>query len=161
MSEQDEFEKWINKTYPGQFCYHHKTAANHMLKGWRGCEELYKAKIAAKDTEIAEQAAEIEALNAKVLALSPHGTCGCSYDKPGDICGHHSPLVQKQADVIQAMAEQISLRLRETAKKNASLRDFCLDLYHDNKERFEYGMSGELSELMLNFGLIDESVVLV
>ena len=34
---------------------------------------------------------EVEALAAKVASLSPHGTCACSYDKPDDVCGHHSP----------------------------------------------------------------------
>lgn len=40
---------------------------------------------------------QIAALKAKVGALSPHGTCGCSYDKPDDLCMHHSPQLITQA----------------------------------------------------------------
>ncbi|MEO8683006.1 MAG: hypothetical protein ABI665_28430, partial [Vicinamibacterales bacterium] len=35
----------------------------------------------------------VEALEAKVEALAPHGSCGCSSDSPTDLCLHHSPQV--------------------------------------------------------------------
>lgn len=47
------------------------------------------------DAEIEQLRANIEALEAKVDALAPHDTCGCSYDKPGDICMHHSPEIMR------------------------------------------------------------------
>lgn len=54
---------------------------------------------------LAENAQLDEALDAtleKVAALSPHGTCGCSYDRPGDLCMHHSPqLVAAQEEIEQ------------------------------------------------------------
>lgn len=47
-----------------------------------------------------EYEAQIAALKAKVGALSAHGACGCSYDKPDDLCMHHSPqLVSKSAEI--------------------------------------------------------------
>lgn len=41
----------------------------------------------------------IAALETKVEALAPHGTCGCSYDDPDDLCMHHSP------QMVKALAE--------------------------------------------------------
>lgn len=61
----EEFEKWINKNYPGRFCYHHLTASNHMLEGWRGCEKIMQAKIDA-------QAEEIKALRELLLESANH-----------------------------------------------------------------------------------------
>lgn len=34
---------------------------------------------------------QIEALQSKLDALAPHGSCACSYDTPDDVCEHHSP----------------------------------------------------------------------
>lgn len=36
---------------------------------------------------------EVDAMDAKVSALAPHGTCGCSSDHPDDLCDHHAPKV--------------------------------------------------------------------
>jgi hypothetical protein len=36
-----------------------------------------------------------EAMSEKVKSLAPHGSCACSYDKPGDVCMHHSPQLVK------------------------------------------------------------------
>ena len=48
---------------------------------------------------------EVEALAAKVASLSPHGTCACSYDKPDDVCGHHSPaLAAANARIVELEA---------------------------------------------------------
>lgn len=45
--------------------------------------------------ELAQSNATVEALDAKVKSLSPHGVCGCSYDTPTDLCSHHSPQVTR------------------------------------------------------------------
>jgi chromosome segregation ATPase len=42
-----------------------------------------------KDRDNAE--AGEEAMAEKVRSLAPHHTCACSYDRPGDVCAHHSP----------------------------------------------------------------------
>lgn len=50
--------------------------------------------------QLAEAEAHIKALQAKLDALAPHGSCGCSYDTPGQVCQHHSPqLVAAEAEV--------------------------------------------------------------
>jgi uncharacterized coiled-coil protein SlyX len=58
------------------------------------------AYIEALERELAEAEQQCDALSAKVQALAPHNTCACSYDKPGDVCMHHSPaLVAAEAQV--------------------------------------------------------------
>jgi hypothetical protein len=52
------------------------------------CRERDRADAAVEDRD-----ACVMALEAKVAALAPHGTCACSYDKPGDVCAHHSPAI--------------------------------------------------------------------
>lgn len=61
------------------------------------------------EAELAEADAQCEALGAKVRSLSAHETCGCSYDRPGDICAHHSPKLQ----VAHAKIEQLEAALAE------------------------------------------------
>jgi hypothetical protein len=39
--------------------------------------------------------ARIEGLQDKLESLSPHGECACKYDRPNDLCMHHSPLLNK------------------------------------------------------------------
>jgi hypothetical protein len=51
----------------------------------------------------AELEAQIEALDAKIKALALHGTCGCSYDAPDDVCLHHSPKLVAAAARIAAL----------------------------------------------------------
>ena len=51
-----------------------------------------------------------DALNEKLSALAPHGSCACSYDKPGDVCMHHSPALAT------ATAEAARLRGEVEAK---------------------------------------------
>jgi hypothetical protein len=58
------------------------------------------ARILTETREAA--AATIEALNAKIKSLAPHGTCGCSYDTMDDVCDHHSPkLVAAEARIAE------------------------------------------------------------
>jgi hypothetical protein len=48
------------------------------------------------------------ALYAKIQALAPHGTCGCSYDAPDDLCDHHSPkLLAAKAEQREADAKRV------------------------------------------------------
>ncbi|KMO32511.1 hypothetical protein VQ02_23490 [Methylobacterium variabile] len=52
---------------------------------------------ALRERDEFEQA--IMALEAKISSLAPHGSCACSYDRPGDVCMHHSPaLAAAQAE---------------------------------------------------------------
>jgi len=47
-----------------------------------------------------------DALNVKLHTLAPHDSCACSYDKPGDVCMHHSPaLAAAEARAAQLQAE--------------------------------------------------------
>jgi hypothetical protein len=68
---------------------------------------------ARKDQKAAEDSND--ALNEKLHALAPHGSCACSYDKPGDVCMHHSPALAT------ATAEAASLRA-----ENDRLRAACV-----------------------------------
>jgi NTP pyrophosphatase (non-canonical NTP hydrolase) len=43
----DAFIEWLNRVYPGRFCYHHKAAAEHMRKGWAACQEHNDKEIEA------------------------------------------------------------------------------------------------------------------
>lgn len=52
--------------------------------------ELLDALDAA-EREQDEANERAEAAEAKFLAILAHDTCGCSYDKPDDLCLHHSP----------------------------------------------------------------------
>lgn len=55
----------------------------------------------------------IDALNVKLRALAPHGSCACSYDRPGDVCEHHSPFLAT------ATSELARLRAEGEAKDRA------------------------------------------
>ena len=52
---------------------------------------LSRTALPALLAEREELLAEVEAMDAKIKSLSPHGMCGCSLDRPGDPCQHHSP----------------------------------------------------------------------
>ncbi len=79
------------------------------------CGEAADA-LAAADARIAELEADqlraddhSEALLQKIGSLSAHETCGCSYDRPDDICMHHSPklaaaLAQARRDALEEAA---------------------------------------------------------
>lgn len=69
---------------------------------WRKFECGTQQKLSSKMRVVSEgclwrviekQEEQIEAMNAKLKALAPHGTCGCSLDSPDDVCLHHSPKV--------------------------------------------------------------------
>ena len=65
-----------------------------------------EAEIDRLRGEVAEWKGSAEALGAKLDALTPEGTCGCSIDAPGDVCQHHSPaLVAMTARAMTAEAE--------------------------------------------------------
>lgn len=72
----------------------------------RAAEELAKVRAELAEAQADQRAAEDsnDALNVKLHTLAPHGSCACSYDKPGDVCLHHSPALAT------ATAEAASLR---------------------------------------------------
>jgi hypothetical protein len=51
--------------------------------------------------------AENDALDQKVTSLSPHGSCGCSYDRPGDLCMHHSPQLSNALTMVKMLREAL------------------------------------------------------
>lgn len=56
--------------------------------------------------ELKESDDASDAMDLKLKSLAPHGTCGCSYDHPNDVCLHHSPkLSQAIADNVRLAAE--------------------------------------------------------
>ena len=59
-----------------------------------------------------EAEASNEALNVKLDALAPHGSCACDYDRPGDVCGHHSPKLM----VSEARCRRLTQALERIAK---------------------------------------------
>lgn len=62
----------------------------------------------------------LEAMDDKLKALASHGTCGCSYDRPGDICDHHSPHLTK-ANARIAELESKNYQLIEVNKRALTL----------------------------------------
>jgi hypothetical protein len=62
--------------------------------------------VAAMRRDLATAETHIKALQAKLDALAPHGSCGCNYDAPGQVCQHHSPqLVEALARAVKAEAD--------------------------------------------------------
>lgn len=54
-----------------------------------------------------DETEDVEALRRKLYALAPHETCGCAWDKPDDVCEHHSPAVMKlQAELAEVTRER-------------------------------------------------------
>lgn len=78
---------------------------------------------ARKDQKAAEDSND--ALNVKLHALAPHGSCACSYDKPGDVCMHHSPALTA------ATSELARLRAEGEAK------DRALKPFADEADRYD------------------------
>ena len=78
-----------------------------------------EAEIADLRRQLAEAQEAAEALDAKVRALAPHGTCGCSYDRPGDLCMHHSP----QITALRSRVETLTVGMQNvvTFLRNSSL----------------------------------------
>lgn len=46
---------------------------------------------------------QIDALNLKLDSLAPHGTCGCSYDAPNEVCLHHAPEVTRLTKEVERL----------------------------------------------------------
>lgn len=85
---------------------------------------LYEGQLALATLERDELLAESTAMQAKLDALAPHGTCGCSLDKPGDLCLHHSPqlvAMTAERDAAVSVSENFKDQLIEmrAAKKAA------------------------------------------
>ena len=71
--------------------------------------DLQRVTAERDEAQADQKAAEDsnDALNEKLHALAPHGSCACSYDKPGDVCLHHSPaLAAAEARAAQLQAER-------------------------------------------------------
>jgi hypothetical protein len=49
----------------------------------------------------------VEASDAKLASLAPHGSCGCSYDRPGDVCMHHSPQLSEARARVRDLEEAL------------------------------------------------------
>lgn len=70
-----------------------KSAARAEAEVARLTERVEKAERERDEARADQKAAEDsnDAIDAKLNALTPHGSCACSYDRPGDVCLHHSP----------------------------------------------------------------------
>jgi hypothetical protein len=80
---------------------------------WSGLATALQSLSSELERVKGERDAQIDALAAKVDALAPHGTCGCSYDTPDDLCMHHSPkLARAEASLGVAETEIICLSKR-------------------------------------------------
>jgi len=119
----------------GQFCGPSGPIASELAR------LTERAEKAEADQAAAEEHAD--ALNAKLAALAPHSTCACSYDKPGDVCAHHSPALAaaeaklttlkaaaaRDAEVIARMREAL-IRIRDFAGSSILVRNDALDIVH-------------------------------
>jgi hypothetical protein len=56
---------------------------------------------------------QIYGLMEKVEALSPHATCGCSWDTPNDLCMHHSPMLTRAEATCEKLAKALETYLFE------------------------------------------------
>lgn len=76
---------------------------------WAGDPEgIQRAKLFVRpeiEARLAEALAEVEAQNAKLVALGLARSCGCSVDAPGDVCVHHSPQLIKALSRIAALEQ--------------------------------------------------------
>jgi len=69
-------------------------------------------EIDALRQELAEAHASNDALNAKIKTLSVHETCACSYDRPDDVCMHHSPQLAASAERSRKL-EEVLIRIAD------------------------------------------------
>lgn len=100
-----------------------------------------EAENARLRAELAAATEHEEALDAKLGSLTPHGTCGCSYDKAGDLCLHHSPLLAKASAELEtahqagwANAQRLlaaTNRAEQAEAREAGLRDICDEACED------------------------------
>lgn len=95
VTEQDAVDAWWRE---------HGLALKEAVTAYRVAEVARlreQLEAAQKETIVAWEAAE--ALDAKVKSLAPHGTCGCSSDRLGDVCLHHSPRVKELEATLAAL----------------------------------------------------------
>jgi hypothetical protein len=81
MTEQDhlrEIEEWLYNRWNASQTF---KANCHWL-----IDEIRRLRV-----DYASLDESLEAHGKKLDSLSPHGTCGCSYDAPDHLCAHHSP----------------------------------------------------------------------
>lgn len=60
------------------------------LNAWNTANDM-AALCKTAERERDEAFGTVDAFEEKMKSLAPHGICGCSYDRPGDLCMHHSP----------------------------------------------------------------------
>lgn len=125
VMKEKEFNEWINAKHGDvpvdkrTLCFSEKD----MFELWESCYQQKNEEIKWRDEMLA-------AHEAKIKALSAHATCGCSYDKPDDVCIHHSP------------------QLAEAKAMLAALRGFAIEMFH-------YDLA--FDESFLKYGLIDDT----
>ena len=112
--ERDALQKNI-KNYVEAARREHDRHVAEIAKLEAECDALRKERDAARESE--------EALEAKLKALAPH-TCGCSYDKPDDLCLHHSP------QLAAALAQVAELR-EALEKANHIYNEWMLDDHYE------------------------------
>lgn len=98
----------------GSFGKHYEAANAFMASHVAPLLADLQRVTAERDAALADQKAaedSNDALNEKLHALAPHGSCACSYDKSGDVCMHHSPaLAAAEARAAQLQAEVGALK---------------------------------------------------
>jgi septal ring factor EnvC (AmiA/AmiB activator) len=82
-------------------------------------EDDWSEEAEVQEARIAELEASEEALQQKLDTLLAGGeTCGCSYDRPGDYCMHHSPaLMQARARIADLEARLARVPDREAVAR--------------------------------------------
>jgi hypothetical protein len=106
------------------------------------------AALAAVEEEVAGLRALLvlaedreEALDAKVASLTPHGTCGCSYDAPDDLCTHHSPQLAASERALEEMREALGFdqpwNVRHVLEKLAESADILRGRYSYDGDGWE------------------------
>jgi hypothetical protein len=81
----------------------------------------FEDRLAMAEDRANEFEAQLEALHEKLDALAPHGTCACAYDRPDDVCNHHSPkLVAAEARCRELEAERDGVE-RQSQKNIADM----------------------------------------
>lgn len=106
---------------------------------------------------------EVEAMEAKLEALAPHGTCACSYDLPNDICAHHSPQVialqqrlaecEKERDGWHKDACFLKMSLADAERKLATAQSF-----HDAQTQLTAHESKRADELQSALSASEQKV---
>lgn len=92
------------------------TAENQRLELlWRNAEQA-RVDAVAENQRLKEDLAGVEASNdameVNLKSLATHGSCACDYDKPGDVCAHHSPALMKQRKLLKVAEEALIALLK-------------------------------------------------